>query len=92
MNDYRKRPEAAVWLNVSGPFIRPFILNSGRLSLSLYCPLLELDRTDVTNVAISALAIVKTLNVVEHIRGWAIESKRFLQHTTEFHSHDREPG
>ena len=36
--------------------------------LSPHCPLFELCWTDVANVTVSALAIVKTLDVVEHVR------------------------
>jgi hypothetical protein len=38
------------------------------VELSPHCPLLELHWADITNVTVSALAIVKTFNVVEHVR------------------------
>ena len=47
------------------------------VELSPYCPFLELDWTDVTNVTMSALAIVKTFNVVEHI-GTCLVSRTIL--------------
>ena len=38
------------------------------VELSPHCPFLELSWADIANVTVSALAIVKTLNVVEHVR------------------------
>lgn len=37
------------------------------VELSPHCPLLELSWADITNVIVSALAVVKTLNVFEHV-------------------------
>jgi hypothetical protein len=38
------------------------------VELSPHCAHLELRWADITNVTVSALAIVKTFNVVEHVR------------------------
>ena len=38
------------------------------VELSPYCPLLELDRANIANVSMSALTVVETFDVVEHIR------------------------
>jgi hypothetical protein len=47
------------------------------VELSSHCPFLELSWTDIANVTVSALAIVKTLNVVEHVRPCLIPSAVF---------------
>ena len=37
------------------------------VELSPYCPLLEIDWADITDVPVSALAIVEALDIVEHL-------------------------
>jgi len=47
------------------------------VELSPHCPFLELSWTDIANIAVSSLAIIKTLNVVEHVRTCLISGTVF---------------